>query len=277
MSAPAPAPPHPEPTPEPPVVDAHCHVFTRAMPCTDTAWTRPDYDYAVATYLDTLDAHGIAFGVVAAASLFGDYNDYTLAALAAHQRLRATVMLDPATGPAELAALRAAGVRGVRFQLPVAAPLPNLAGYAFRRFVRRLADAGMHLELNLSGPQLAGMLDGLRDAGVDVVVDHFALLRAEGGMDGEGFRATLGAIDRGHTWVKLSAAFRLPDAALPGYAERLLAAAGPERLFWGSDAPFVGFEGRVSYAQTLATFYRLVPDPRIRRRMSDAALRFYFF
>jgi len=176
-----------------------------------------------------------------------------------------------------MAALRAQGVCGVRFQLPVAAPLPDPAGYRFRRFVRRLADAGMHLELNLSGAQLAAILPALDDSGIDIVVDHFGLLRAERGMEGEGFRATLRAIDRGRTRVKLSAGFRLPAEALAGYAARLIEVAGPERLFCGSDAPFVGFEGSVDYGQTLDAFYRIVPDARIRRRMSDAALRFYFF
>lgn len=263
--------------PEPPVIDAHCHVFHRAMPFTDTAWTRPDYDYRVETYLAELDAHGVSFGVVTAASLYGDYNDYTLSVLAQHKRLRATVMLDPDTGPAEMAALKAQGVCGIRYQLPVASALPDLTGYGFRRFIRRLADAGLLIELNLSGAQLAAILPALDDSGIAIVVDHFGLLRAEQGMEGEGFRALLDAIDRGRTRVKLSAGFRLPEEAIAGYAARLIAVAGPERLFWGSDAPFVGFEGKVDYGETLAMFYRIVPDALVRRKMSDAALRFYFF
>lgn len=262
---------------EPPVIDAHAHVFTRAMPFTDTAWTRPDYDYPVEAYLADLDAHGIAFGVVTAASLFGEYNDYTLAALAQHKRLRATVMLDPDTAPAELASLRAQGVCGVRFQIPLRADLPDLHGYRFRRFVTRLADAGMHLELNLGGEQLAAMLPALADLPLPVAVDHFGLLRSEGEMEGPGFLALLRAVQSGRTWVKISAGFRLPEDRLEAYAARLVAEAGPGRLFWGSDAPFVGAEERVTYARTLETLYRIVPDARDRRVMSDAALRFYFF
>jgi predicted TIM-barrel fold metal-dependent hydrolase len=263
--------------PEPPIIDAHAHVFTRAMPFTDTAWTRPAYDYPVEAYLADLDAHGIAFGVITAASLFGDYNDYTFTALAQHKRLRATVMLDSDTGAAELASLKAQGVCGVRFQIPLRAELPDLNSYRFRRFITRLADAGMHLELNLGGEQLARMLPALADHPVPVVVDHFGLLRSEGEMEGVGFVAMLRAIDLGRTWVKISAGFRLPVERLEAYAQRLLVAAGTARLFWGSDAPFVGAEDRMSYAQTLETFQRIVPDPRDRRAISDAALRFYFF
>lgn len=262
---------------EPPVIDSHAHVFTRAMPFTDTAWTRPGYDYPVESYLADLDAHRIAFGVITAASLFGDYNDYTLRALASHKRLRATVMLDPDTPPRELADLKRQGVRGVRFQIPLAATVPDVQGYRFRRFATRLADAGMHLELNLGGDQLAAMLPGLGGLGIDVVVDHFGLLRSENEMEGLGFRAMLRAIEGGRTWVKISAGFRLPAESLAGYARRLLETAGAERLFWGSDAPFVGAEDRVTYGETLDMLYRIVPDSRDRRRMSDAALRFYFF
>ncbi|MDV3456509.1 amidohydrolase family protein [Sphingomonas sp. HF-S4] len=262
---------------EPPVIDAHAHIFTRVMPFTDTAWTRPDYDYPDEAYLADLDAHGIAFGVVTAASLFGEYNDYTLAALAQHKRLRATVMLDPDTSPAELASLKAQGVCGVRFQIPLKADLPDLTGYRFRRFATRLADAGMHLELNLGGEQLAAMLPALADLPLPIAVDHFGLLRSEGEMEGPGFLALLRAVQVGRTWVKISAGFRLPEARLEAYAARLLTEAGPGRLFWGSDAPFVGAEERVTYMQTLETLVRIVPDARDRRAMSDAALRFYFF
>jgi predicted TIM-barrel fold metal-dependent hydrolase len=263
--------------PEPPTIDAHAHVFTRAMPFTDTAWTHPEYDYAVDTYLAELDAHGIAFGVITAASLFGEYNDYSLAVLAQHKRLRATVMLDPDTSPRELADLRRQGVCGVRFQIPPSAPLPDLSGYRFRRFVTRLADAGMHLELNLGGEQLGLMLPALADHDIAVVVDHFGLLRSENEMEGPGFKAMLEAIDRGRTWVKISAGFRLPAGSLAGYAQRLLKVAGPDRLFWGSDAPFVGAEAQMNYTEVLDTLYRIVPNSCDRRRMSDAALRFYFF
>lgn len=262
---------------EPPIIDTHCHAFVGTMPFTDTAWTRPDYEYPVEAYLKELDTHGVAFGVVTAASLYGDYNDYTLSILAKHKRLRATVMLDPDTGPSELAALRQQGVCGVRFQISPCDPLPDLEGYQFRRFIRRLADAAMHIELNLNGAQLAQMIPALENQGINIVVDHFGLLRSENEMEGEGFLAMLKAIDKGQTWVKISAGFRLPPESIQSYAQRLLEVAGPERLFWGSDAPFVGWEDKMSYAQTLETYYRIVPDARIRRQISDAALRFYFY
>ena len=56
----------------------------------------------------------------------------------------------------------------------------------------------------------------------------------------------------------------------------MLADAGPERLLWGSDAPFVGYEKRVDYARVLASFRSWVPDPAVRAAISRTALKLYF-
>ena len=44
----------------------------------------------VEQYLEILDAHGVERGVIAAASPYGDYNDYTIAAVRNQPRLRGT-------------------------------------------------------------------------------------------------------------------------------------------------------------------------------------------
>jgi len=80
---------------ETPLVDAHVHVFTRDMPLIDNPRHAPTYDFTVEQLIATMDAHGVPFAVIAAASPWGDYNDYTIAALRAHPRLRGTVILKP--------------------------------------------------------------------------------------------------------------------------------------------------------------------------------------
>ena len=77
---------------ETPLVDAHVHVFTRDMPLIDNPRHAPTYDFTVEQLIATMDAHGVQFAVIAAASPWGDYNDYTIAALRAHPRLRGTVI-----------------------------------------------------------------------------------------------------------------------------------------------------------------------------------------
>ena len=88
---------------EQPLVDTHVHVFTRDMPLVAKPRHRPDYDFTHEQLTATLDAHGVTFAVIAAASPWGDYNDCILAALRAHpRRLRGTAILSPTAGRYEL-------------------------------------------------------------------------------------------------------------------------------------------------------------------------------
>lgn len=259
----------------PPIVDTHAHIFTRDLPFASDAWTRPDYDYPVEQYLADLDMHGIVFGVIAAASLFGDYNDYVLAALRGSKRLRATVRIDEATDRHALERMARDGVVGVRFQWRRDRPLPDLESHEHRKLFFRMADLGLHAQINASGLRLAAAVAAVRKCRVPIVVDHFGLLRADG-VDCPGFRAAVEAAQAGEAWIKLSAPFRLPDGREQDYGRYLLETVGPDRLLWGSDAPFIGHEGRVTYREAIDRFATIIPDAQARRRMSDAALRLFF-
>jgi predicted TIM-barrel fold metal-dependent hydrolase len=273
---------------DPPVVDAHAHIFTSDMPVAASAWMRPDYGFTAEDYLRVLDAHGVHFGVIAGISIFGQYNDYMLEALRRHPRLRGTVNVDPATDRYTLERMKADGVVGIRLQLSRRSDLPDLGGEHWQLLLRRVADLNWHVHVALEGALMPRVLPALEVSGARVVLDHFAHPDPQQGLDGEGFQAVLRSIARGRTWVKLSAGFRLtwesrgngtPDpvamALARQCAERLLRGAGPERLVWGSDCPFVGHES-VTYADTLRSFEEWVPSPVARRRMSDTALRLYF-
>jgi predicted TIM-barrel fold metal-dependent hydrolase len=261
-----------------PILDSHAHVFTRRLPLADRAASHPAYEYPAEAWIAELDRHGVTFGVVAAASLYGDYNDYTLDALKAHKRLRGTVIASPSTPMAELKAWADAGIVGVRLAWrKLGANLPDLTAFEYQKFLRRLADLNLHVQVLASAGQLPLLLPTLDSSGVRVVIDHFGGPElADGGVDSEGFVLLLRAIENGRTWVKLSAAYRVQEALRRPAAERLLAVAGPERLLWGSDAPFVGFEKVVDYDWTLRQFEALTPDPAVRRAISDTGLKFYF-
>jgi predicted TIM-barrel fold metal-dependent hydrolase len=261
----------------PPIVDCHAHVFTNRLPLAQSAWAHPNYEYPVEAFLADLDRHGVAFGVISAATLYGDYNDYTLEALGAYKRLRATVIAAPTISAEELRRMTEAGVVGVRLALRRAAQTPDLRGYEHRKFLNRLADLGMHVELLARAAQMPALLPALDEAGVRVVVDHFGGPDAADGADGPGFGALLRALENGRTWVKLSAGYRIGQDLAQQSAARLLRSAGPERLVWGSDAPFVGREDEMDYAKALRSFEALAPDAQVRRSISDTGVRLYFF
>ena len=103
-------------TPPPPLIDTHAHVYKTDMPQTGTAWHRPPADATPEEYIATLDQAGVLFGVIAAASIYGDYNDYTLSAIRRLKRLRATVIVRPDIDPYALRQMKDDGVVGIRFQ-----------------------------------------------------------------------------------------------------------------------------------------------------------------
>jgi predicted TIM-barrel fold metal-dependent hydrolase len=274
---------------EPPIVDSHAHIFTPDMPLSGSAWMKPDYGFTAEDYLSVLDAHGVHFGVIAGISIYGAYNDYMIEQLRRHPRLRGTVNIDPLTDRYTLDRMRADGVVGVRLQLSRRRELPDLADEAHRLMLRRIADLGWHVHIALEGRLLPQVLPKLEASGVRIVLDHFGHPDPERGLACDGYRSLLKSVEKGRTWVKLSAGYRLtwlsqggdaPDppamALASATAKDLLSNVGTERLLWGSDCPFVGHERSLTFADALGQFREWVPNAADRRRISDTALKLYF-
>jgi predicted TIM-barrel fold metal-dependent hydrolase len=260
-----------------PLVDCHAHVWGPDMPFSPTAWTRPDYTYTAEDWVADLGRHGIGHGVIAAASLFGTYNDYTLGALARYPNLRGTAILDPDVDDATLDDLRARGIVGVRLQWLTLENLPDFAGAEHLGFYHRLRDHGLHIHLNIAGDRLGEVARVISGAGVRLVLDHYGWHDFDKGLEAPSYLEMRRLIEAGELWVKLSSGFRRPDPELPlRYTQDLLAKVGPERLLWGSDAPFVGHEGEVTYARVVEEFHRAVPDAAMRDALGRSAYSFYF-
>lgn len=272
-----------------PIVDAHAHIFLQDMPVNRTAWAKPTYGFTAQQYLETLDAHGIHFGVIAGISIYGLYNDYMLEQLRRNPRLRGTANVLPTTDRYTLERMKQDGVTGVRLQLTRRKELPDLGDEDYQMLFRRLADLDMHVEAVVEGPLWPGVLPKLSASGVKVVLDHFGHPDPAKGVNCAGFHAILKSAEKGRTWVKLSAAYRLTWVAA-GSAERdtrtrplafdlaqaLLKHVGPERLIWGSDCPFIGHESHVTFQDTLDELKEWVPNANTRRKLSNTALKLYF-
>jgi predicted TIM-barrel fold metal-dependent hydrolase len=268
----------PLPPTEPPLVDSHFHVWRENLPLTDTAWHRKVSDATIEQLIETLDMHGVTFGVIAAASLHGLYNDYVRAALKRHRRLRATATLSPTTDIRQLEQMKAEGFVGIRFVWGIVDDIPDIQSGDFRLLLRRVADLGWHVHLTDRPERIARTISAVEASGADLVIDHLGLYDTPDGVDGAAFKAVMAAVERGKTWVKLSAGFRFePASNARQYAQALVKLTGGERLVWGSDWPFAAFEDKVTYADTLAAFEDWVPDAAMRRKIAGTTpLRLYF-
>jgi predicted TIM-barrel fold metal-dependent hydrolase len=191
--------------------------------------------------------------------------------------MRTTVIVSPDIDLYTMRRMKDEGVVGIRFQFRNVAAPPDLTSFEYRRLMRRAADLDWHVHLHDEGERLPQFIEAIEASGVRLVIDHFGRPTAGQGLNSAGFQAVLRAVERGRTWVKTSAAFRIEppgDAAL--FAAALLQHAGAERLMWGSDWPFAAFEDTMTYGQTLDTFGANFPDEAVRRAMDLTALRFYF-
>jgi predicted TIM-barrel fold metal-dependent hydrolase len=263
--------------PEPLKIDAHVHVFTTDMPLIDNPRHAPNYSFTHQQLIATMDAHGVGRAVIAAASPWGDYNDYTLAALRAHrQRLRGTVILKPTVDRFALEAMDREGVVGVRLPFIGLPALPDITIFEYRAFFHRLADLGWHVHPHVDGDDLPKILPTLEASGVTIVVDHLGRPEPRAGVASAGFKALLRSIDKGRTFVKVSAGYRLGPAAV-GYARELLRVAGPDRLVWASDCPFVGHENQFPYQSTIDWLVECLPEVAARAKIfGETALKLYF-
>jgi predicted TIM-barrel fold metal-dependent hydrolase len=61
------------------------------------------------------------------------------------------------------------------------------------------------------------------------------------------------------------------------YARELVRVAGPDRLAWASDCPFVGHENQFAYKSTMDWLEECVPDALVRAKIfGGTALKLYF-
>lgn len=277
---------------EPPLVDSHFHIFPLGLPYTATAHARPDYSLTVEEHVATMDEHGVQFGVVAAMSLTGFYNDYVVESLRANRRLRGTVYVPPTIGRGELREMDEAGVVGIRLFRSVGSfgALEDLEAHEYQVLLRRVRDLGWHVHVVGVPEHLGPTLDVLNAAGVKIVVDHFGHVDLKLLERSPHYDAILRSVDRGRTWIKISGGFRLTEAKAPRTArdyvearererhldEFLLEKYGTDRLLWGSDAPFVGHEGAVTYKDRIDSYAYAIPSSAARRAIDRTALKLYF-
>ncbi|WP_201841888.1 amidohydrolase family protein [Microvirga zambiensis] len=261
---------------ERPIVDTHAHIYRAGMPLSPGGWIAPGAPRTVDDYITALDAHGIPFGVIAAMSAFGDYNDYTLEALGRFKRLRGTGIASPQTTFEQLKAWRASGLTGVRFML-LRTEMPDLSEFGWQRLLTRLSDLAMHVHVLIEPDRLEAFINAL--AGyptLNLVIDHFGFPEISKGVDCTGFRAALRGVESGRVWVKMAAFHRMGSMA-PLYASALLRHAGTERIMWGTDWPFLAASGPYAYEEAVSAFNECISSPEDRRAISETSLRFYFF
>ncbi|AMS18309.1 hypothetical protein A3218_29980 [Pseudomonas chlororaphis] len=238
-------------------IDAHAHVFNRALNLVAARRYTPGYDASLGEYLGHLQAHGLSHGVLVQPSFLGSDNSYLLAALQqAPARLRGVAVVEPQIGRAALNEMARLGVVGVRLNL-MGQALPDFREGAWKDFFGHLAELDWHLELHRPVEDLPRLLGQLMPLGIKLVIDHFGRPDARLSVDQPGFAETLELGLSGQLWMKVSGIYRLGGtdrqnlefarSALPLLEQSF----GVQRLVWGSDWPHTQHEDSVGFGTVI--------------------------
>lgn len=233
--------------------DCHVHVFD-ASAATRSGHYRPT-ERPLAEIEALAQRHGVGHLVLVQPSVYGTDNSVMLRALADQpgRHRGVAVVADDVTG-AELDAMHALGVRGVRLNLVSPVGEAGVPAQRFAALAPQLRRLGWHLQWYASADRLPEVADLHRDSGVTCVLDHLAGLGTRVADDHPAWQAVEALAAQG-AWLKLSGWYRL-DAQAPYTALlpriRTLAALFGERMVWGSDWPHTMFASSAmpSYAST---------------------------
>ncbi|MFH1341319.1 MAG: amidohydrolase family protein [Pseudomonadota bacterium] len=292
MSASSPQPPAcqgPNPVVDPPsfavpaaACDTHAHVIgpNDRFPMVASRSYTPS-PASEAAYLGMLDSLGMARGVLVQISVYGTDNRCMIESLKAHpDRLRGVAVVAPDVGGAELEALHAAGVRGIRINVLFGG---GVAIDEMERLAARVAPLGWHIQLLIDARNLPELGPRMMKLPVEVVFDHMGHMPVSSGVAHPGFQWMLRLLREGRAWVKLSGAYRISQIGSPfhdtlDFAQALVAVA-PERCVWGSDWPHVSVEGPMFNTGALLDLLPLwVPEEAVRNRiLVDNPARLYGF
>jgi predicted TIM-barrel fold metal-dependent hydrolase len=193
---------------------------------------------------------------------------------AAGGRLRGVAVVADDVEDAELKALDAAGVRGVRVNIvdvkdrrPGTLPTASLT-----KLARRIAPLGWHMEFLMHVDEFPDLDRKLGDFPVDIVLGHLGYMNIGKRPDDPGFQALLRLMKRDKAWVKLTGPYRITTAPLP-YRDTIppakaLIEANAERVIWGTDWPHVMLKGTMPNDGDLADVLgHWLPDAALREQV----------
>ncbi len=255
--------------------DTHAHVFSPfdRYPLIETRTYEPPAAPRDA-YVAMLDTVGFSHGVLVHGAANGWDNAGTADAVSANwPRLRGIGVVPVDTSDAELEALDARGIRGVRIaqhRRPPGNP-GTLAMADMQAFASRFRVLGWHFQIWATQDLIMQYFPALLAMGVPVVFDHMAFCEVERGVQDPAFQRFMSAMRDSDFHIKLTPGRRAAD--YPEYAgvrpfHDAYVEAFPDRLVFGSDWPYIGDDAiQPDVGRMVDLFDAWTPDPAIREKV----------
>lgn len=281
--------PNPRPpsfTPPPGTCDTHFHIYGPPHLYPYVADRRSTPPAApIEHYLAMADVLGMERGVLVQPNVHGRETQVVLDAIVkAPERLRGVINANPDLSAADIGALHAGGVRGIRLNITHAHG-KAFGADAFAAEIAEIAHLPWSVDLHCDLDSVVRHAEVLDRAALPVVIDHFARCDGSKGTDDPDFRTLLDLAAGGNVWVKIGGADRLmsrgtkyPDIVAMA---RALIDRAPERVIWGTDWPHseVWEPGRMpNDGDLLDMMLDYAPDEEARRKvLADNPARLYGF
>jgi predicted TIM-barrel fold metal-dependent hydrolase len=257
-----------------PKIDCHCHVLDpdNFAYADDVAYRPAGQETGSARYFENvLSAYGVQHALlVGPNSGYGKDNRCLLSAIArSNGRFKGVAVVNLDASLAQLQDLAAQGVVGVAFNYA-------LLGLDYYRaagpLIDKLIQAGLYLQVQVTGDQMHTLEPQLRDCGANLLVDHCGRPEPAQRDADKGFDSVLKVAECGRASVKLSGFVKFthhdfPFADTHGHIAELLAAYGPAHCVWASDWPFLKAPRRLDYGPLLQLLAQTVPDAETRRQI----------
>ncbi|WP_167014509.1 amidohydrolase family protein [Candidatus Pantoea multigeneris] len=159
------------------------------------------------------------------------------------KRARGVAVVNDDITSEELQKLHEQGIRGLRLNMEARAGA-KLSAEESGAFLKKMADKisplGWHLQIYTNLHEIADLSTTITQLPVPIVIDHLGKLKAEEGIQQQGFNELLSLLDSGNVYVKLSAFYRVTkDTSWQNVKPFInaLVSRKYDRLIWASDWP----------------------------------------
>lgn len=258
--------------------DCHVHVFGPQVQY--PYWNGRAYTPEDASESDLSQFHtqlGIERLVIVHPSPYGTDNLRTLDGLRYFKgQARGVAVIDEHNITlSQIQALHDAGFRGARLNLETAGMhQPKLASAKLHQTAKVIADFGWHIQIYSNLELISELKESILECAVPVVVDHFARIPADLGLQQKGLENIFELLASGQLWLKLSAPQRIsdhPDGQPVTALARKLLQINPDRLVWGSDWPHSGAHPGVPRAKDNLEAFHPIDDGHALNRLAKWA------
>jgi predicted TIM-barrel fold metal-dependent hydrolase len=227
--------------------DCHTHIFgpvDRYPYWSDRTYTPADASVEQLNLLHK--ALGIELVVIVHPSPYGTDNSRTLDALQElGSKARGVAVIDENTITyQQIEHLHQSGFRGARLNLEtVGVSDPDIARVKLNKTAQMIKPFGWHIQIFSNLDLVTALKKDTIECVVPVVLDHFARMPIDGGMEQAKILDLFQMLQSGNLWMKLSAPQRTtsnPDSECMIELVQQLVKICPNQLVWGSDWPHSG-------------------------------------